>query len=151
MALAKVRRQCPRRDSGPSRGTGRLFFKESGKFSVRVSAMRYAILFFCGHLRVRLRRAARLEPRVPPEAAAAARLDKNFAVAFACEHVALLAIPICDAALRLRRSIVERVCDRCQSFSSGGFEKPADVRPGKVAELVEAKGDVLDDEAMMAL
>src|SRR5882762_5642643 len=104
------------------------------------------VLFLVGHLSECLLRSARLEPGIPAEMPFAARLDEDFSLADAAEDLHLRAVPIADAAFRFGSAIVERVRDGGQPFTSGRFEQPANVWAGKVAELVEAEGDVFDDE-----
>src|SRR6266508_1580752 len=147
----KVRRHCPRWDSAASRGTGSFFLEVSSEFAVGIAAMRDTIFLVIGHLGECLVGAARLKPRIPTEALFTTRLHEHFAGAFTEKDVALVAIPIRDAALRLRSAIVERVCDRGEPLPPCGFEQPSHVRSWEVAELIEAERNVLDDEALIAL
>src|SRR5207247_2540109 len=94
---------------------------------------------------------ARLKPRIPSELLLAARRNEHLAGALAEEDAALRAVPVGDAALRLRRAVVERVGDRREPFAAGGLEQPLHIRTGKVAELVEAQRDVFDNETVIAL
>src|SRR5437588_11809608 len=108
-----------------------------GQFPVSVAAMRDFVFLLISHLGECLLRPVRLEPGVPSEVTFAARLDQNLARDGSAENVALRSIPIRDAAFRFRGAVVQRVGDRGEPFSAGGFEEPADVRSGEVAELVE--------------
>src|SRR5207253_1714192 len=107
--------------------------------------------FFRRHLGEGLRRAVRLEPRIPSELLPAARLDEHLARALAHEHPRRVAVPVRETALRLRGTVQHRVGDRTEPFAAGRFEEPFDVRPGKMSELVEAERDVLDDEPLVTL
>src|SRR5438477_421512 len=82
--------------------------------AIRLTSMRDVVFLFGRHLRERLCRSMRLEPRVPSELLFAARLDENFPVALAEKNLRFVAVPIRDAALRFRRSIEQRVCDRAR-------------------------------------
>src|SRR5437764_15481041 len=99
--------------------------------------MRDLVFFLGRHLGERLRRSVRPEPRIPAEALGALRLDKNLAGALAEEDRRLAAVPVRDAALRLRGSIQQRVRDRAEALAAGRLEQPSDVRTGKASELVE--------------
>src|SRR5713226_7528071 len=132
-------RDCPRPDSLPSGGTGTLFPRQIGReLAVGVAAVGDGVLLRGCHFGERLLRAARLKPGVPPEALLAPRLDEHFAPALAAEDMSLLAVPVGDTALRLRRAIVEGIRDRRQALPSRCFQQPAHVRSGEIAELIKA-------------
>ena len=65
--------------------------------------------------------------------------------------MALPPIPVGHAALRVRGAVVEGIGDGGQALSARGLEQPLHVGAGEVAQLVESEGDVLDDEAVVAL
>src|SRR5438105_12866418 len=122
-----------------------------GQLPVSVAAMRDFVFLLISHLGECLLRSVRLEPGVPSEVTFAARLDQNLARGDSAENVALRSIPIRDAAFRFRGAVVERVGNRGEAFAARCFEEPPDVRTREVAKLVEAEGDVFDDETVVAL
>src|SRR5207245_5371951 len=113
---------------------------------ISVAAVRRAVFFFRRHLGKSLLGSARLKPRVPSEMPLTAGLHENLSRALAEKDLALFSVPVRDAALRFCRAIVQGVGDRRQALPSGRFQQPPYEGARKVAQLVEAEGNVLDDE-----
>src|SRR6185436_14389262 len=144
--------RCPDFRSVSSGRTGiRVGAQMLSQLRVGAAAMRDRILLFVRHLRERLLRALRQEPGIPAEMTLAARRDQHLTRRLAVEDVTVTTVPVRDATLRFGGAVVQRVRDRGESLSAGRFEQPLHIRTRKIAELVEAKGDVLDDEAVVAL
>src|ERR1700716_4052137 len=80
-----------------------------------------------------------------------ARLDQNLARALAEKDFPVAAVPVGDAALRPGGAIVECIRDRGESFAARGFQEAANIRSREVAQFVEAEGNVLHHETVIAL
>src|SRR5712691_6242399 len=123
----------------------------SSQLPIGVAAVRRAVFFFRRHLRKRFLGSARLKPRVPAKMALAAGLHENLSRTLAEKNLSLFPIPVGDATLRFCRAIVQGVGDGRQPFPARRFQQPPYEGTRKVAQLVEAEGDVLDDESAISL
>src|SRR5258706_6297113 len=119
----------------------------SRELAVGLATVGGRIFFFGSHFGEGSAAPVRLEPGVPAEVPAAARLDEDLAHRLAVKEVGILAVPVGDTALRAGGAIEQRVGDRAEALATRRFEEPADEGSREVAELVEAERYILDDEA----